>query len=136
MKELPDELDATRYRVKYRGNDSVYMGVTLLNEEPVEIFCSFDTVATYETTYMHAAWNVITRLTSMCLQSDDISLEDILKQCERSSLKKGDAPDVLMEVLNKYIPKPVPPKKDVEVITGWGDDLPPDMQYRTGSPGG
>lgn len=103
MKTLPDTLDAARYRVAYRGDDKVYMGVSTLNGEPVEIFCSFDAIATHETTYMHAAWNIITRLTSICLQSEDVTLEDIIKQCERSSMKEHDAPGVLMEVLKKYV---------------------------------
>lgn len=102
MIETPDTLSATRYRIKYRGWN-VYVVVSLMDGRPVELFVEFpfkpgqdDTALTY------SGLNTITRLASQCLLSEDITLERVIDQLEKSSIKKSDIPSILSSILKKY----------------------------------
>lgn len=102
MKELPNNLDSKRHRVAYRGKDKIYISVSFLDGKPVEVFSSFDEVHNNESFFMHSAWNGLTRLASLGLQSEDVGLDEVIKQLERSSISTKDACGVLLSVLKKY----------------------------------
>lgn len=105
-RELPDVLDAVRYRTTDRERNTWYVSVSEMDGHPVEIFAStaFDRDQHLQSRISNLT--TITRLISLILRhvflGERITLEKTLTQLHRSSRQKNDLPDMLAQVLSNY----------------------------------
>ena len=110
VRELPDVLDAVRYRTRDREHNSWYVSISEISGEPVEIFAStaFDRDQHLQSRISNLT--TITRLISLILRhismGEQLTLEKTLTQLHRSSRQPNDLPDMLVRVLSKYCRKP------------------------------
>lgn len=104
--ELPDVLDAVRYRTTDRERNTWYVSISELAGNPVEIFAStaFDRDQHLQSRISNLT--TITRLISLILRhifmGERITLEKTLTQLGRSSRQPNDLPDMLGKVLSNY----------------------------------
>ncbi len=104
--ELPEVLNAVRYRTTDRERNTWYVSVSELNNNPVEIFAStaFDRDQHLQSRISNLT--TITRLISLILRhifmGDQLSLEKTLTQLYRSSRQPNDLPAMLGKVLANY----------------------------------
>ena len=109
-RELPDVLDAVRYRTHDREQNTWYVSVSEMEGAPVEIFAStaFDRDQHLQSRISNLT--TITRLISLILRhiflGEVLTLEKTLKQILRSSRQTNDLPDMLAGVLSNYLDKP------------------------------
>jgi len=107
--ELPEELNAIRYRTTDRERNTWYVSVSELNGAPVEIFAStaFDRDQHLQSRISNLT--TITRLISLILRhvfmGERLTLEKTLRQLRRSSRQRNDLPDMLSRVLSNYSKK-------------------------------
>lgn len=105
-RELPDVLDAVRYRTRDREQNTWYVSVSEMEGDPVEIFAStaFDRDQHLQSRISNLT--TITRLVSLILRhvflGEVLTLDKTLKQLRRSSRQKNDLPDMLSSVLSNY----------------------------------
>jgi len=104
--ELPDVLDAVRYRTRDRDNNAWYVSVSEIDGHPVEIFASTAFDRDHHLQSRISNLTTITRLTSLILRNvfmgERLSLEKILTQLLRSSRQAGDLPMILSGILGNY----------------------------------
>lgn len=106
QQELPDVLDAVRYRTHDREQNTWYVSVSEIAGTPVEIFAStaFDRDQHLQSRISNLT--TITRLISLILRhiflGEVLTLEKTLKQILRSSRQTNDLPDMLARILSKY----------------------------------
>lgn len=104
--ELPDVLDAVRYRTVDRERNTWYVSVSELEGNPVEIFAStaFDRDQHLQSRISNLT--TITRLISLILRhiflGERLTLEKTLTQLQRSSRMPDDLPAMLSKVLANY----------------------------------
>jgi len=104
--ELPEVLDAVRYRTTDRERNTWYVSISELGGDPVEIFAStaFDRDQHLQSRISNLT--TITRLISLILRhifmGERITLAKTLTQLRRSSRQPNDLPDMLGKVLSKY----------------------------------
>jgi len=104
--ELPDVLDAVRYRTTDRERNSWYVSVSELDGNPVEIFAStaFDRDQHLQSRISNLT--TITRLISLILRhiflGERLTLEKTLTQLRRSSRMPDDLPEMLSKILSNY----------------------------------
>jgi len=104
--ELPDVLDAVRYRTTDRDRNTWYVSVSELDGNPVEIFAStaFDRDQHLQSRISNLT--TITRLISLILRhvfmGEKLTLEKTLTQLHRSSRQPEDLPEMLGKVLTNY----------------------------------
>ena len=109
-RDLPEVLDAVRFRTRDRELNTWYVSVSELEGNPVEIFAStaFDRDQHLQSRISNLT--TITRLISLILRhvflGEVITLEKTLRQMYRSSRQKNDLPDMLARVLCNYCKKP------------------------------
>ncbi len=112
--EIPDELDAKRYRTEDREKNVWYLIVSEYGDKPVELFMSTAGENDYRLQSRISNLTTITRLISLMLRhvflGEEITLPKIKTQLKRSSRKKGDLPDMVLGVLNSY--ENITPRKD------------------------
>lgn len=107
--ELPDVLDAVRYRTSDRDRNTWYVSVSELEGNPVEIFAStaFDRDQHLQSRISNLT--TITRLISLILRhifmGEKLTLEKTLTQLHRSSRQPGDLPAMLGKILANYSKK-------------------------------
>lgn len=107
--ELPDVLDAVRYRTIDRERNTWYVSVSELDGNPVEIFAStaFDRDQHLQSRISNLT--TITRLISLILRhiflGERLTLEKTLTQLQRSSRMPDDLPAMLSKVLANYYKK-------------------------------
>ncbi len=105
-RELPDVLDAVRYRTRDREQNTWYVSVSEMEGDPVEIFAStaFDRDQHLQSRISNLT--TITRLVSLILRhvflGEVLTLDKTLKQLRRSSRQKNDLPDMLSSILSNY----------------------------------
>lgn len=105
-KDLPEVLDAVRYRTRDREHNTWYVSVSEIEGNPVEIFAStaFDRDDHLQSRISNLT--TITRLVSLILRNvflgETLTLEKTIKQLKRSSRQKNDLPDMLTTVLQSY----------------------------------
>lgn len=108
-RELPDVLDAVRYRTTDRDRNTWYVSVSELEGHPVEIFASTAFDRDHHLQSRISNLTTITRLISLILRhvflGEVLTLEKTLTQLHRSSRQKNDLPDMLTEVLSNYTEK-------------------------------
>ena len=106
IRELPEVLDAVRFRTRDRELNTWYVSVSELEGNPVEIFAStaFDRDDQLQSRISNLT--TITRLVSLILRNvflgEVLNLEKTIKQLHRSSRQKNDLPDMLTNVLRSY----------------------------------
>ena len=106
QRELPEVMDAVRYRTRARELNTWYVSVSELEGEPVEIFAStaFDRDQHLQSRISNLT--TITRLISLILRhvflGEVLTLEKTIKQLQRSSRQPNDLPDMLTRVLRRY----------------------------------
>jgi len=104
--ELPDVLDAVRYRARDRDNNAWYVSVSEINGHPVEIFASTAFDRDHHLQSRISNLTTITRLVSLILRNvfmgERLSLEKTLTQLIRSSRQPGDLPMLLASILGNY----------------------------------
>ena len=104
--ELPDVLDAVRYRTRDRDNNAWYVSVSEINGHPVEIFASTAFDRDHHLQSRISNLTTITRLVSLILRNifmgERLNLEKILTQLLRSSRQPGDLPMLLAGILGNY----------------------------------
>ena len=114
--ELPEVLDAKRYRTIDRDSNKWYLSVSELNGKPVEVFASTAFDRDHELQSRISNLTTITRLISMVLRhlslGEPLTYEKCLKQIQRSSRQKNDLPDMLYGVLSRYATRPAPEKEE------------------------
>lgn len=104
--ELPDVLDAMRYRTTDRDDNTWYISVSELKGKPVEMFAStaFDTDRHLQSRI--SSLTTITRLLSLILRhifmGETITLGKTITQLDRSSRQGKDLPALLSGVLSNY----------------------------------
>ena len=107
--ELPDVLDAVRYRTRDRDNNSWYVSVSEMEGRPVEIFASTAFDRDHHLQSRISNLTTITRLISLILRNvfmnERLTLEKILTQLHRSSRQPNDLPAMLAGVLENYSPR-------------------------------
>jgi len=110
--ELPEELNAIRYRTTDRERNTWYVSVSELNGSPVEIFASTAFDNDHHLQSRISNLTTITRLISLILRhifmGERLTLEKTLTQLLRSSRQKNDLPDMLTRVLSNYSKKEKP----------------------------
>lgn len=108
--ELPDVLDAVRFRTRDRDMNKWYVSVSEIEGQPVEIFASTAFDRDHHLQSRISNLTTITRLISLILRhvflGEVLTLEKTLKQLHRSSRQKNDLPDMLTRVLSKYTSTP------------------------------
>ncbi len=106
QRELPDVMDAVRYRTRDREQNTWYVSISEMDGDPVEIFAStaFDRDQHLQSRISNLT--TITRLISLILRhiflGEVLTLDKTLKQLRRSSRQKNDLPDMLSSVLSNY----------------------------------
>ncbi len=109
-RELPEVLDAVRFRTRDRELNTWYVSISELDGNPVEIFAStaFDRDQHLQSRISNLT--TITRLISLILRhvflEEPLTLEKTLKQLHRSSRQKNDLPEMLAQVLCNYCKNP------------------------------
>lgn len=104
--ELPDVLDAVRFRTSDRDRNTWYVSVSELEGNPVEIFAStaFDRDQHLQSRISNLT--TITRLISLILRhvfmGERLTLEKTLIQLHRSSRQPNDLPAMLGKILSNY----------------------------------
>lgn len=108
--DLPEVLDAVRYRTRDRELNTWYVSVSELQGNPVEIFASTAFDRDHHLQSRISNLTTITRLVSLVLRhvflGEVLSLEKTIKQLHRSSRQKNDLPDMLTRVLSRYVKHP------------------------------
>ena len=106
--DLPDVLNAVRYRTCDRENNTWYVSVSELAKSPVEIFASTAFDNDHHLQSRISNLTTITRLISLILRNifmgERLTLDKTLVQLDRSSRQKNDLPEMLSKVLANYLP--------------------------------
>ncbi len=104
--ELPEVLDAVRFRTRDRDMNKWYVSVSEIDGQPVEIFASTAFDRDHHLQSRISNLTTITRLISLILRhvflGEVLTLEKTIKQLHRSSRQQNDLPDMLTNVLSKY----------------------------------
>lgn len=104
--DLPDVLDAVRYKTVDREMNTWYVSVSELEGEPVEIFASTAFDRDHQLQSRISNLTTITRLVSMILRNvflnEQLTLKKVVGQLQKSSRQKNDLPDMLTRILDKY----------------------------------
>uniref|UniRef100_UPI004056F238 TSCPD domain-containing protein n=1 Tax=Candidatus Electronema sp. TaxID=2698783 RepID=UPI004056F238 len=102
-KELPDVLDAKRYRLKDADGNAVYIIVCFdETENPMEVFAKFPFDNRLDLKDKSTMWTTTCRLVSLALRYQ-IPMEEIIRQLDRSSGHMFDLPAQLGRLLKSFM---------------------------------
>lgn len=102
-KNLPDMLDAKRYRVKDQDKKSVYIIVCFdENEKPMEVFAKFPFDNRVDLKDKSTMWTTTCRLVSLALRFN-VPMDEIIKQLDRSSGHMLDLPAQLSKLFKSFL---------------------------------
>ena len=100
---LPDTLDAKRYRVKDQYQKSVYIIVCFdENEKPMEVFAKFPFDNRVDLKDKSTMWTTTCRLVSLALRFN-VPMDEIIKQLDRSSGHMQDLPAQLSKLFKSFL---------------------------------
>ncbi len=100
---LPDTLDAKRYRVKDQDQKSVYIIVCFdENEKPMEVFAKFPFDNRVDLKDKSTMWTTTCRLVSLALRFN-VPMDEIIKQLDRSSGHMLDLPAQLSKLFKSFL---------------------------------
>lgn len=101
--ELPDEINAKRYKLHGKNGESVYIIVCFdESENPVEVFAKFPYENRQDLSEKSTMWTTACRLASLLLRYG-IPIEEIIKQLDRSSGNMFDLPAQLGKLLKGFM---------------------------------
>ena len=102
-RNLPDMLNAKRYRVKDQDQKSVYIIVCFDEEEkPMEVFAKFPFDNSIDLKDKSTMWTTTCRLVSLALRFD-VPMNEIIKQLDRSSGHMLDLPAQLGKLFKSFM---------------------------------
>ncbi|MCP3887630.1 MAG: adenosylcobalamin-dependent ribonucleoside-diphosphate reductase [Desulfobulbaceae bacterium] len=102
-RNLPDTLDAKRYRVKDQRQKSVYIIVCFdENEQPMEVFAKFPFDNRVDLKDKSTMWTTTCRLVSLALRFS-VPMDEIIKQLDRSSGHMLDLPAQLSKLFKSFM---------------------------------
>jgi len=102
-KNLPDTLNAKRYRLKDQDQKSVYIIVCFdENEKPMEVFAKFPFDNRIDLKDKSTMWTTTCRLVSLALRFN-IPASEIIKQLDRSSGHMLDLPAQLSKLFKSFM---------------------------------
>jgi ribonucleoside-diphosphate reductase alpha chain len=102
-KNLPDTLNAKRYRLKDQDQKSVYIIVCFdENEKPMEVFAKFPFDNRVDLKDKSTMWTTTCRLVSLALRFN-IPASEIIKQLDRSSGHMLDLPAQLSKLFKSFM---------------------------------
>lgn len=100
---LPDTLDAKRYRVKDQEQKSVYIIVCFdEDEKPMEVFAKFPFDNRVDLKDKSTMWTTTCRLVSLALRFN-VPMDEIIKQLDRSSGHMLDLPAQLSKLFKSFM---------------------------------
>ncbi len=100
---LPDTLDAKRYKVKDQQQKSVYIIVCFdENEKPMEVFAKFPFDNRVDLKDKSTMWTTTCRLVSLALRFN-VPMGEIIKQLDRSSGHLLDLPAQLSKLFKSFM---------------------------------
>lgn len=101
--ELPDVLNAKRYRLKDANGNTIYIIVCFAeNETPMEVFAKFPFDNRVDLKDKSTMWTTTCRLVSLALRYQ-IPMEEVIKQLDRSSGHMLDLPAQLGKLLKSFM---------------------------------
>ena len=102
-RNLPDKLDAKRYRVKDQAQKSVYIIVCFdQDEKPMEVFAKFPFDNRIDLKDKSTMWTTTCRLVSLALRFN-VPMDEIIKQLDRSSGHMLDLPAQLSKLFKSFM---------------------------------
>jgi ribonucleoside-diphosphate reductase alpha chain len=102
-RELPDVLDAKRYRLKDTDGSSIYIIIGLDERKlPIEVFAKFPFDNRVDLSDKATSWVMTCRLVSLLLRYG-VVLDEIIKQLERSSGNMFDLPAQLSKLFKLFL---------------------------------
>ncbi len=102
-RNLPDTLDAKRYRVKDQDKKSVYIIVCFDdNEQPMEVFAKFPFDNRLDLKDKSTMWTTTCRLVSLALRFR-VPMAEIIRQLDRSSGHMLDLPAQLSKLFKSFM---------------------------------
>ncbi len=102
-RNLPDTLDAKRYRVKDQDQKSVYIIVCFDDhEQPMEVFAKFPFDNRIDLKDKSTMWTTTCRLVSLALRFN-VPMDEIIKQLDRSSGHMQDLPAQLSKLFKSFM---------------------------------
>jgi ribonucleoside-diphosphate reductase alpha chain len=102
-RNLPDTLDAKRYRLKDQDQKSVYIIVCFDEaEQPMEVFAKFPFDNRIDLKEKSTMWTTTCRLVSLALRFH-VPMDEIIKQLDRSSGHMLDLPAQLSKLFKSFM---------------------------------
>jgi len=102
-RNLPDTLDAKRYRLKDQDQKSVYIIVCFdEKEQPMEVFAKFPFDNRIDLKDKSTMWTTTCRLVSLALRFR-VPMDEIIKQLDRSSGHMHDLPAQLSKLFKSFM---------------------------------
>ena len=102
-RNLPDKLDAKRYRLKDQEQKSVYIIVCFdQDEKPMEVFAKFPFDNRIDLKDKSTMWTTTCRLVSLALRFN-VPMDEIIKQLDRSSGHMLDLPAQLGKLFKSFM---------------------------------
>ncbi len=102
-RNLPDTLDAKRYRLKDQDQKSVYIIVCFdETEQPMEVFAKFPFDNRIDLKDKSTMWTTTCRLVSLALRFN-VPMDEIIKQLDRSSGHMLDLPAQLSKLFKSFM---------------------------------
>ena len=102
-RNLPDTLDAKRYRLKDQDQKSVYIIVCFdEGEQPMEVFAKFPFDNRIDLKDKSTMWTTTCRLVSLALRFH-VPMDEIIKQLDRSSGHMLDLPAQLSKLFKSFM---------------------------------
>ncbi len=102
-RNLPDTLDAKRYRLKDQDQKSVYIIVCFdAAEQPMEVFAKFPFDNRIDLKEKSTMWTTTCRLVSLALRFH-VPMDEIIKQLDRSSGHMLDLPAQLSKLFKSFM---------------------------------
>ncbi|MEE4241446.1 MAG: adenosylcobalamin-dependent ribonucleoside-diphosphate reductase [Desulfopila sp.] len=102
-RNLPDTLDAKRYRLKDQDQKSVYIIVCFdETEQPMEVFAKFPFDNRIDLKDKSTMWTTTCRLVSLALRFN-VPMDEIIKQLDRSSGHMHDLPAQLSKLFKSFM---------------------------------
>lgn len=102
-RNLPDTLDAKRYRLKDQDQKSVYIIVCFdESEQPMEVFAKFPFDNRIDLKDKSTMWTTTCRLVSLALRFH-VPMDEIIKQLDRSSGHMLDLPAQLSKLFKSFM---------------------------------
>lgn len=102
--DLPDTLDAKRYKLKDADGNSIYIIICFDGDVPMEVFAKFPYDNHIELKDKSTMWTTVCRLVSLCMRCG-VPMNEVIKQLDKSSGSMFDLPAQLNKLLKSFMSK-------------------------------